>query len=110
MYVDIIILSILNGLTSGPLVIQRLKALHRLGSSGSFDFYGEQHLFALAFIEGTVSLCTVLPLVAQGIDPEQTVMMNIMIPFAIAPLAFLGAMVFLMFRYLSHIIYSLLAT
>ena len=108
---DIMILSILNGLTSGPLVIQRLKALHRLGSSGAFDFYGEQHFFALFFIQGVVGLfTTVLTLVAKGIDPEQTVIMNITVLFVIAPLAFLGAMAFLMFRYLAHIIYSLLAT
>jgi hypothetical protein len=109
MYVDIIILSILNGLTSGPLAIQRLKALHRLGlASGCFEsFYGEQHLLALSFIQGFVSFCN---LVAQGMNPEETVIMNIMMSFAIAPLAFLLGMVFLMFQYFSHIIYRLLAT
>jgi len=94
---------------SGSLVIQRLKALHRLGSSGPFGFYGDQHLFALISIQIIVSFFTLIPLIDQTV-PEQKVIINIEVLFAVAALAFLGEMVYLMFRYLSHIIYTLLAT
>jgi hypothetical protein len=50
--VDIIVLSILNALTSGPLVIQRhVKAFHHLGSSTPSDS-SESPPFAMLFVAG----------------------------------------------------------
>jgi len=103
MWVDIIVLSILSALISGPLVIQRqVKALLRLGLFGSSEGHPPQSsLFAVLVLQVITffpGVFTVFTFVSQGtsdkemIDLVSLAINNIAILSALVPTAIFGIM------------------
>jgi hypothetical protein len=112
-----IVLSILDALTSGPLVIQRqVKALRRLGPSSPPDLYADQ-IIPVAILMYMMGFWMVFISILQGIfsplevlDPEYIVKAHLLVLPIIVHVCFLPTIVTIMYRYISHVIRSLRAT